>query len=299
MIIACVATQAMLSSKERIISDTFFRGSTLCDHFYCHSWHSSFLSRSDHMPFKAVLVADPAQPKPEGAVRLLCLSDTHGLHNSIPSEQLYPADILIFAGDFSLLGNPTHIDSFKSWLHSLQLPSVIIAGNSDYTFDLARLEQFASEKRKFCTGIKPIDRIKTGFLTDLKNIIYLEDCATTVKGVKIWGSPYSPEFNDSAFPIEEDDGAAKWAAIPDDADVVISHGPPIDIADEVLGGFHAGCPELRKAIERTKPALLVFGHIHEAHGVGKLGDTLCVNVAIVNVDFKLTNGPVLVDLIPV
>jgi Icc-related predicted phosphoesterase len=134
-------------------------------------------------------------------------------------------------------------------------------------------------------------------LSDLQNIVYLEDSATTVNGVKIWGSPYTPEYNDWAFPIEEDEAAAKWAGIPDDADIVISHGPPQDIADEVWGGFHAGCPELRNAIERAKPALLVFGHIHEAHGVDSLGETLCVNVAILDVDFKLKNAPVLVDLI--
>jgi hypothetical protein len=32
---------------------------------------------SDHiMPYKAILVPDPTQPKPEGAIRILCLSDT-------------------------------------------------------------------------------------------------------------------------------------------------------------------------------------------------------------------------------
>ena len=62
-------------------------------------------------------------------------------------------------------------------------------------------------------------------------------------------------------------------------------------------GFHAGCPELRKSVERVKPAAVVFGHIHEAHGNTMIGNTLCCNVAIVNSNRDVAYGPTYIDLI--
>jgi hypothetical protein len=123
----------------------------------------SFLSLTSRMPFKAVLVADPAQLKPEGAIRLLCLSDTHGQHSKIPSEQLYPADILIFAGDFSLFGNPVNVESFKSWLHSFQIAAVAIPGNCDLTSDPARLESYRKRIETFCHRTVALNTINTIF----------------------------------------------------------------------------------------------------------------------------------------
>jgi predicted phosphodiesterase len=250
------------------------------------------------MPYKAVLVADPTQPKPAGALRLLCLSDTHSYHGSIPSDKLYPADLVIHGGDFSLLGNPVDVDSFKQWVHSFPTPAVVVAGNCDLTFDLTNLDHFKPRIDAHCHPAVPVETIKPNFLADLQNIVYLEDSEATVLGLKIWGSPYSPEFNDWGFPIRAAEAEAKWSAIPDGVDIVIAHTPPKDVTDAVESGFHAGCPELRKAIERTNPALLICGHIHEAHGVGNIGETLVVNVSILGSDFKPKNLPTYVDLLP-
>ena len=46
-------------------------------------------------------------------------------------------------------------------------------------------------------------------------------------------------------------------------------------------GGHApepvGSKAVRTAIEETKPALSLHGHIHEARGHARIGDTLCIN----------------------
>jgi Icc-related predicted phosphoesterase len=34
---------------------------------------------------------------------------------------------------------------------------------------------------------------------------------------------------------------------------------------------------VRTAIEETRPALSLHGHIHEARGHARIGDTLCIN----------------------
>ena len=46
----------------------------------------------------------------------------------------------------------------------------------------------------------------------------------------------------------------------------MTHGPPHKILDLTRTGVHAGCENLRKAIERSRPRLHCFGHIHEARG---------------------------------
>lgn len=36
----------------------------------------------------------------------------------------------------------------------------------------------------------------------------------------------------------------KWKSIPDDIDILITHGPPKYILDKYKDGSHAGCPHL-------------------------------------------------------
>ena len=62
--------------------------------------------------------------------------------------------------------------------------------------------------------------------------------------------------------------------------VIITHDPPYDILDVSFFGSNAGLLDLRAAVEEVKPALHVFGHIHEAAGVMKHKGTLFVNAAL-------------------
>ena len=65
------------------------------------------------MRFTAKIVDNPSLSKPEGSIRLMCMSDSHGNHSNIPKEQIFPADIFIQAGDFTICGISEHVDSFR------------------------------------------------------------------------------------------------------------------------------------------------------------------------------------------
>jgi Icc-related predicted phosphoesterase len=39
----------------------------------------------------------------------------------------------------------------------------------------------------------------------------------------------------------------------------------------------SGIEELRKVIDNFEEALVVCGHLHEVYGVGRIGETVCVN----------------------
>jgi len=60
--------------------------------------------------------------------------------------------------------------------------------------------------------------------------------------LKIWGSPITPWFEDLAF--NRDLGSEiknHWGLIPDDKDILITHGQPSSILDETVYGKRTGC----------------------------------------------------------
>lgn len=59
---------------------------------------------------------------------------------------------------------------------------------------------------------------------------------------------------------------------------IVSHTPPYGTeVDKALGVKHAGSRLLRAFVERTRPLLVLSGHIHESAAVGILGGTTLVN----------------------
>jgi hypothetical protein len=93
----------------------------------------------------------------------------------------------------------------------------------------------------------------------------LEDEGVTLEGVKIWGSPVTPTFEDWSFTHGPAAISTYWDAISDDTDVLITHGPAYGVLDRVrTHGEQFGCPRLRHALDtRLRLKLHVFGHVHE------------------------------------
>ncbi|MCK4265642.1 MAG: metallophosphoesterase family protein [Thermoplasmata archaeon] len=78
-------------------------------------------------------------------------------------------------------------------------------------------------------------------------------------------------------------------------DVLITHLPPTGCNDEVRPGINIGDDTVRDIALRSKPRLLLSGHVHEARGICELGSTVCVNpgpamsgcAAIINMDERV------------
>jgi hypothetical protein len=58
--------------------------------------------------------------------------------------------------------------------------------------------------------------------------------------------------------------------IPDDVDIVVTHGPAKYILDDNKEGTSCGCEHLRRALCRSKPKLHCFGHVHHSYGAQRL-----------------------------
>ena len=210
-------------------------------------------------------------------MKLVCISDTHSLHRQIP--EIPDGDVLIHAGDCLGQGTLENIREFNEWLGSLPHEhKIVIAGNHDWAF------QETPELAKAA----------------LTNAIYLEDSGVQIRDVRFWGSPWTPTFMDWAFMLDRGDPLyQKCKLIPDNTDVLITHGPPHGIGDEVNLGFktqNAGCIHLSDRVAQLSPKVHVFGHIHEGYGQYQRGNTRIVNASTCDSRYRPTNPPIILDL---
>lgn len=210
----------------------------------------------------------PAEHRP---IRVVCISDTHGKHESL---EVPDGDILIHAGDISHrtgdpFGERRDLQEFNEWLATLPHPhKIVIGGNHD-----GFLERSRTVGPKFLT-----------------NAIYLQDEVVEVMGLKIYGSPMTPRCGNGAFHFKGLSTPERtWKGIPDDVDILVTHGPPKGILDEGAKGASLGDAVLFERVQAVKPKLHVFGHIHESYGRRVSGVTTFVNAAA---------GPAQVETLP-
>lgn len=190
---------------------------------------------------------------------VLC-SDTHEPHSHLSWPE---DDILVHAGDFTMIGRPDKIEEFGYWLCDSPFSAiVIIAGNHDILFQ------------------KKPEKSKKAAVKAWQDTLYLQDAGFRIDGISFYGTPWQPEFSYGwAFALNAEEGLReKWQNIPSDVQVLITHGPPAGILDFTVDGKHAGSTSLLAEIsQRIKPELHIFGHIHEGHGICRITETIFVN----------------------
>lgn len=219
-------------------------------------------------------------------MKIDCISDLHGNYPYLPG-----GDILIIAGDITGVDESEIYEFFPDWLESQAYKKkVVIAGNHDNYFK------------------HNPDLLK--WVAD-----YLCDSGTEFEGIKIWGSPWTcfkgdrsnldPRFG--AFTVDNEvDLKEKFDLIPDDTEILVTHGPPWGILDSVNDYrarkmVEAGSYHLREALGRVKPKCHIFGHIHE-HGGRWIRcknpgqDTICYNVSLVDEDYRYNSDPVRIEI---
>lgn len=204
------------------------------------------------------------------------IADIHGYQQllTIPA-----GDVLVVAGDICPFGTIEEIKEFGIWLREQPCRhKIVVAGNHDAPFD--HEHELAQDA---LTGGAP-------------GIIYLQDSSVKIDDVKFYGSPWTPTFMEWHFMADR--GAAireKWAMIPEDTDVLITHGPPATILDKVRG-IPLGCDDLLETVLRIRPKYHLFGHIHEEYGMTRRNNTTFINASICDGRFRPVNEPIVFDL---
>jgi len=222
-------------------------------------------------------------------MRITVISDTHTKHGLIPLTDLPGGDLLIHAGDIMNSGyNKNDILDFCTWFHSLEQydKKIFIAGNHDRMFE------------NHPEGVEELLNIyfDIDYLQDEAYDLYDMDTDTSTK---IYGSPWQPEFYAWAFNLPKNSLqlAAKWEAIPDNTDILITHGPAFETLDTVVGRpwDNLGCELLAQRIEVIKPKIHVCGHIHSGYGYVFKDGTHFFNAAVLDEQYEYTQKPMTFD----
>lgn len=226
-------------------------------------------------------------------MKITFISDTHTKHDELlwDKTDIPGGDLLIHTGDIMNSGrNPMDIAKFCKWFDGLEQyhHKVFIAGNHDRLFETD--PEMASE-----------------IYNSYKNITYLQDNWAQVGDdsfmAKIYGSPWQPEFYNWAFnlPRRGTELMSKWEAIPEDTDILLTHGPAqghLDTSGPPYNEPNLGCELLAERIAEFKPKIHVCGHIHGGYGYKFDGHTHFFNASILNERYEYVNKPMTVDWNP-
>ena len=210
-------------------------------------------------------------------MRILHISDTHTYHDllKIPSG----IDMIIHSGDCSNprdpYNNESEVRDFIDWYKEIPVKhKIYVAGNHDTS-------------------------IEKGLVTkdDFKNagIIYLENESVVIDGMKIFGSPHTPNFGNWAFMKERNKLERFWRlAIDEDVNIVVTHGPPKGILDKSYDRNNnlecCGDKSLLNRILEVQPTYSLFGHIHNCKDIVNAG---VQKLSVCNTFFS--NGSVVTD----
>jgi Icc-related predicted phosphoesterase len=219
--------------------------------------------------------------------KIVAFSDTHGQHWALRGKWKIPdGDILIFAGDYTAgdIGKYS-VREWLKWLDSQPFEhKIFVSGNHDG----------AAQKwpREFWDMVK-----------EFPSVTYLEDEEVTIQGLTFWGCPWTPTFFNWHFMATEDEIAEKLKPVPENIDVLITHGPPDSVLDKNDGGVHCGSTALMDRISRVHPLVHIFGHIHQqefapvraTYRNGEFWTTFC-NVGVLDEEYKLVRGPMEIEI---
>lgn len=203
-------------------------------------------------------------------MKIVAISDTHTYHDYI---DLPEGDVLVHTGDFSFQGNREEYDRFVDWFAKQPHPyKVFIAGNHDRILEKEKL---------------PVP----------DGVYYLQDTSLVIDGIVFYGSPWQPEFCNWAFNLPRGRPLAeKWGKIPEDTEVLLTHGPPHKILDHCPGG-NVGCEDLlERVLKLPNLKYHVFGHIHESYGIEVFGTTTFVNASSCTGRYRPINNPIVLEI---
>ena len=213
--------------------------------------------------------------------KIVATSDFHGNLPPIPD-----CDLLIIAGDIcpskAPLEQAAWLDTtFRRWLDSISAKEVVaISGNHDQIFE------------------KAPELVPKGLRWH-----YLQDSSITLFDLLIYGTPWQLPFW-GAFNLSDEELVQVYKKIPDNTDIIISHGPPFGLHDQVVTKkpdgkttiFHTGSVALQERVFDIKPKFCIFGHIHSGFGSVLENETIFANVSLVNDDLQFAHSPVIFDI---
>jgi len=184
-------------------------------------------------------------------MRILAFSDLHRNRDAAQAivDASREADVVVGAGDFATEG--VGLRDTIDLLRAVAVPTVLVAGNHD---DL-------DELRDACRGGVAV------------HVLHGE--AATVEGIPFFGLGFEiPGTREEPWNqrMSELEATELLLACPQGA-ILVTHSPPLGVADVQTNGIHQGSRSIGDAVFSTKARLHLCGHIHHAWGTsGTIGE---------------------------
>ncbi|KAF2197603.1 ser/Thr protein phosphatase family protein [Delitschia confertaspora ATCC 74209] len=238
--------------------------------------------------------------------RILIVSDTHGAGPSptptLPNHKRTPfhtplpkVDVLLHCGDMTMVGHLEEYQNTLDWLSEIDAElKLVIAGNHDISLDEEYWHRKGHKMQRLKEPNPDLPRLAKEMLNGEEarkiGVRYLEEgvhefVLKSGAKLRVYASPYQPEFCDWAFPyFRHEDRFNPPEHVPPTAspiaenpipdfpaiDVLMTHGPPFGRLDRTHRHESVGCEHLLRAARRCRPRLHAFGHIHEGWGVDRV-----------------------------
>lgn len=214
------------------------------------------------------------------SLSLTFISDTHNRHKQI-TDRLPGGDVIFHTGDISSQGYEYEVRNFLKWFSELPYErKIFIAGNHDLGFE-TNPEYYAQIVSEY-------------------DVEYLQDSSTKIGKFSVYGSPWQPRFHNWAFNVDRNSPELDqiWSKIPEDTDILLTHGPGWGYLDRVVNTeVRLGCELLARHVsQRVVPRIHACGHIHTGRGIYSNGKTTYINGSVLNERYDVSFKPIVIEL---
>jgi len=265
-------------------------------------------------------------------IRLVLISDIHIFdqqlgyfeETAIPMTEMAlkmpKGDLLIIAGDLTGTGSLKELKEFRQFIDAIYARGVyrtiiFIPGNHERILDepyYLRKGYLTHEDVSDPSG--EIQRAREALTQGLpENVVYLVDKSIVVENYHIYGTPWVEGDSKWAFSIKKRFLEEKWAEIPENTEILISHTPPYlhgdfeEVEGRVRVGYHhtktyswmhTGSESLLNRVLQIQPCVHIFGHTHEGYGATthRGCPTLFINAATCDANYHPLQQPIVIDL---
>ena len=216
-------------------------------------------------------------------MKLAIISDVHGRWSKLDIPEV---DILISCGDYSFTGEKHMVKDFHAWMNKQETGYFISVQGNHEKWVQKNFSEAKEIAEKACPGVHFIDH-----------------GAVEIEGLKIFGSAWTPWFHDWAWNAYRGPEIKRyWDMIPDNTQVLATHGPPAGILDVVhyadgTPKERVGCQDLMNRIgELPDLKLHCFGHIHSSHGEQYFNGVKYVNASICDESYYPSNPVTIIEI---